>query len=409
MQNIIKEHKQISILKEMQTQKFNNNAYLSTIKDYVSKELMKGRHPSYRELDKRFNLAYNKLTLKNIYPFLGIPFLYVKCRRPNSSLKLLKGDLINYLKNEVKKDHFPSRRELENKFRLRLNDVTGRGIKELYKEADITYKQNINQETKSKKAQIFKEIIIKIIPKLNLKLILERGTHERGIDLIVVDDMGKRIGIELKAYNRFEAVKKKNVKQLNRFIRKEKLEMVYLFTTTNKIQNRLPLHGRIKIFIFEDLKRFCNKNQQAMLKWIRTHSVNYTPSYKRIKREEICNYVRNEYNCGRKIGHREIARALKLSAFSYFKSICEIYKAADLPIPLRKIRDTTSTIYAEEKIRFLNQVILYLKSEIQIGHYPSGEDINKKFKVNIWNKISMTALHQKIGEKPYSERRKIKP
>ncbi len=385
---------------------FNKESYLTKIKDYVSTEIKKGHHPSYAELKEQFHLDYRKITLKEIYPSLGICFLELNCKRPNSSLKLLKTDLIQYLKKENETGHSPSRRELESKFGLRLNDILTGGIKGLYRAANLPYKQEINQELKYRKAQLFKRVIIKILPKLKFKLLLERTVYERGIDLIVLDERNRIIGLELKAYNCFENVKQRNINQIKRLIKKEKLDFAYLFTTTNKLQNKMRLSKKLKILTFKKLTCFCNKNQLDILNNIRNSSVNYTPIYKINKKEKICNYVKTEYNKGKTVGHREIAKALKLHPFTYFNNIYEIYKASNIPIPLKKIRDKSSDIYQKEKIKFIDLILIYVKKEIEKGHYPSGIDINKEFKLNIGDLISMSGLYKKINEKGYQERRK---
>ena len=42
--------------------------------------------------------------------------------------------------------------------------------------------------------------------------------------------------------------------------------------------------------------------------------------------------------------------------------------------------------------------------EVAKGDYPTGEDINKEFRISIWTYTKLNALYKKAGFKPYHER-----
>lgn len=83
---------------------------LQKVLKYVKDEISRGHYPSYKELKEKFNIPHYKITLRDVYPRLGISFLELPFKRPQLSLKELRKDLITYIKNEVKKSHYPTRR-----------------------------------------------------------------------------------------------------------------------------------------------------------------------------------------------------------------------------------------------------------------------------------------------------------
>lgn len=132
-------------------------------------------------------------------------------KRPRNINKEIKKELIRYIGNQVKEGHFPSRREIDRTFNIRL-DSYFKNIRELYKEAGVKYKLCANQNLKSIKAKLLLELIIKNLRKFNLELILSRKIQERGIDILTKGDH-KKIGIEIKAYNKDEKLKLRDIRQ----------------------------------------------------------------------------------------------------------------------------------------------------------------------------------------------------
>jgi hypothetical protein len=77
-------------------------------------------------------------------------------KRPNNSSFNLKNELMSYLREEYVKGHLPSKRELQNKFHLRL-DIS---IKNLYEDAGLEYKPLANQNIKTQKAKLLLNFIL---------------------------------------------------------------------------------------------------------------------------------------------------------------------------------------------------------------------------------------------------------
>ena len=73
--------------------------------------------------------------------------------RPRKINKKVREELIQYIKEETKKKHFPSRREIESKFKIKL-DSYFKGINQLYEKAETKYKLHANQNLKVIKAKL---------------------------------------------------------------------------------------------------------------------------------------------------------------------------------------------------------------------------------------------------------------
>jgi hypothetical protein len=103
--------------------------------------------------------------------------LYYKGKRPTNSASDLKSELILYLREEYFKGHLPSKRELQNKFHLRL-DIS---MENLYTTAGLEYKSLANQDIKSKKAKLLLDLIVNNLNLLGLELksYLKRGKGSR--------------------------------------------------------------------------------------------------------------------------------------------------------------------------------------------------------------------------------------
>lgn len=253
--------------------------------EYVKYEIRRGRHPSYKELQNKYNISYFNINLGTIYSTLGIKFLHIPKRRPTGCNEILKKELIDYVKNEIKRGHYPSRRQIEKKFRVHISDLFG-NIENLYVSAGSRYIQKNNQEIKKRKADLLMDLVLYILPRLRLKLIKKRSVRETGVDILAKDINGKIIGIELKAYNKYERVKKRDIEQLKRFLIEEKLDKIILITTASAIQAHLKMLPNIKIILFNDFVKIYNKDMINFLKFIRNYSIHKETYEKQKKRKK---------------------------------------------------------------------------------------------------------------------------
>jgi len=193
-------------------------------------------------------------------------------RRPRNINKKIKKELLQYVSNQVKEGHFPSRREIDRTFKIRL-DSYFKNIDSLYDEVGVKYKLCANQHLKSVKANLLLELIINNLEKFNVKLILSRGIHERGIDILTKKD-NKQVGIEIKAYNQGEKLKLKDIKQVERFIEKENLDEVIIITTTDKKDKNLKITNKISVIDYSKLIKVLKIKSNKDLLFIRNYSIN---------------------------------------------------------------------------------------------------------------------------------------
>jgi len=334
--------------------------------------------------------------------------LYYRRIRPNNSKERLKKELLFYLKKEYKKGHIPSRRELDSKFHFRL-DTLFKNINNLYESAGLKYKLTANQSIKAKKANLLLELITKNLDKFGLKLIKARSVRERGVDIIAIRGI-KKIGIELKAYNKYEKLKTKDINQVKRFIQNENLDMAIIITTTDIKNKEVKQEDKIRIIMYKDLVQIIkNKGNQKELKYIRDYSTNREDPRKDIKRQMILEYVSEKFNKeNKRSSYLDIQKNLHLDIYSYFDNLFHIYKILKIA-PLSKNMRGPRSINPDKEIinlwkeNFKNFIIEEIKKR---KRYPSGIEIGKHFGIsNIWNIVKVSDLYKELGLKPYLERK----
>jgi len=336
---------------------------------------------------------------------MAYDLLYYKGKRPNNCKDKLKKEILSYIKEETKKQHFPSRRELEKKFHLQL----GGGIETFYKDAGVLYKLCQNQDIKARKANLLLKIILKNLNKLGLELIQYKTAHERGID-ILTKEKGNRVGIEIKAYNVHERLKQKDINQVLKFIKNEQLKKAILITTTDITDSSLKLPSNLSLIRLKELKEITSKEDQIDLDYIRNFSVNIEDAQKEIKKQRILDYVSNKYkNEAKKPGYNEILKELNLDIYTYFSNLFEIYKILRIPPPLWKMGGKRAKRPDKESIGLWKEEFKrYILEEIKKSKkYPSGEEISKHFGISsVWNIVKVSELYKELGLKPYLEREK---
>jgi len=378
---------------------------LKEILAYMKKCLKKMYFPSGNELHKKFRIYTMGLTLKKIYSYLGVNFLLLP-KKPSNSREEIKGLLINYLREEVSRNHFPSRKEIEQKFHLKIDGLF-KGIEDLYRNAGLQYKQVENQAIKIEKARKLLKIALNILEKMKLKVLIVRGPNQQGID-IVIGKPCRYIGVELKAYNKFEKVKKKDILQLKKFKIREKLTKVFLFTTTNRISTEIP--PWVEVFTFKRLKNYCSKEEIKILNEIREKSIHFETKDKEEKRQRILDYVKKNAAKGKYLGADNILNELGIYVYTYFKNMDEVYEKAGIKVSLRRSRYIRNP-KLKEKVRkeLLNEILQFIQSKTAKGHYPSGIEIGKAFGVkNIWNYWKVGDLYKMLNLPTYLERKRIK-
>lgn len=316
-----------------------------------------------------------------------------------------KDELLTYVKKEVDKKHYPTRRHIQNKLGYDVIPMF-KSISDLYSKAGIEYKQEISQELKNKKAELLTNIATSFLPKLGLELLEVRGVHDKGVDMIAINYQGKIIGIEIKAHNKYEPIKRSNFLQLIRFLKKEKLHKVILMTTTSRFENNLDKRHNIEFIYYEKLKKLCTDSQLAQLNYIRDTSVHIKTNERIFKKQKIIDYTKRILSKNEDITYNKILKNLNLDAYTYFSTINDIYTEAGLLPPLGKIGGRRNKKFGKYYITIINKMLEYIKREIAKGYYPTGIDVGRKFKVkHIWNFVTMTELYQRLGIDTYHKRK----
>lgn len=351
------------------------------------------------------HLKINSLVNVMLSPHLKL--LQHNGKRPNKSTDLVRNELIEYLKQEAAKRHFPTKRELQRQFHLRL-DVS---IKELYELAGLAYIQKNNQALKQKKAKMLLNMVIDLLPKLRLKFVYAADVTEKGVDIIALNESRRLVGIEIKAYHKNEPVKERNITQLKRFLN-EGFDEIILITTATHFEIKTPLPGKIKILTFNDIKQLANNEQMKILEQIREESVHVETEDKARNKLRIINYAQKRLNEGIEVGriYDDILRDLRLDLYTYFKSTSDLLaQIPNLPLSIifrsGRISRKNPEINASLKERAIHSILNYMSKEVQNGHYPCGKDIERVFGIShIWNFITMTELYHVLGQPAYLER-----
>lgn len=319
-----------------------------------------------------------------------------------------KRKLIAYIKAEVKKGRYHSLRFLQNKFRTRIYDEF-ESVYDLYRKAGIEYKQKNSQELKNKKATIFTKIVLDVLHKIDLEVLDANDVHNRGVDIITTDSEDRLVGIELKAFNKYEPIKKRNLEQAKNFLR-EGFYKIILITTTSRVEPCVLRDDEIIIITYEKLKALLNKSQLKAVQYIRNASVHEITDEKTKKKQLIVKYVKGKIKQGTDFTIKDIDRDLHLDIRSYFSSLTDIYKEGNITPSLQKIGGRRNSNLDEQLYQeVINRILIYMKNEIHKGHYPSGLDVGKEFGVShIWNFITMAELYKRLGTAPYYQR-KLRP
>lgn len=319
--------------------------------------------------------------------------------------EIKRNKLIEYVRHEVRKGHYPTRRFLENEFHTRLDFASFNSISDLYSKAGINYKQENSQELKNKKAEILTDVAISILPKLGLDLLEVKKVHHKGIDITAIDYHEKIIGVEIKAHNKYELIKRRNFLQLIRFLEKGNLSKVILITTASRFENNVTLPDNIEIIDYEKIKKFCTNSQLEKLEYIRNTSIHQETNERILKKQIIIDYAKKVVNNGGDITYNKLAEDLKLRPYTYFDTMTDIYIEAGLLPPLNKLGGRGSKDFEKYYEHTINKIISYIKKEIDKGYYPSGIDVGKKFNIkHIWHYITMTELYHRLGIEPYHKR-----
>lgn len=141
------------------------------ILDYVKKKLKEGKYISRREIFKKFQVnpdSYFPGGTKEIYKELNLdPELIPNYRMSrNFNKEKFRKHIIAFVKEEIKKGHFPTYKEIQRKFRCLVKLHFPGGIREIAKLAGIKYIRKFATRTPEERELIRREVIKYTIQKL---------------------------------------------------------------------------------------------------------------------------------------------------------------------------------------------------------------------------------------------------
>jgi len=250
------------------------------------------------------------------------------------------------------------------------------------------------------------KIVRDVLGKLGLKIVKARRVQEHGVDIIARDNKGDFVSIELKAYNKYEAVKPKNIEQLKNSLKRENIKRGMLIATTSKIKSNMKVPNNIRIILFDEFSNLCKPETKTDLEFIRNYSVHIETEEKEAKRKKIINFIREESSNGRKIKIDSINKKFRIDFYSYFNNFYDAIKKSGIDMKTIEIRRIRNKEQREEAKRALIEKILkFIEDESKKGYYPTSVDIKKKFGItHVWNYVRMSDLYRKLNLPPYLER-----
>jgi hypothetical protein len=307
------------------------------------------------------------------------------------SKKRLKEEILEYIRAEVAKGHYPTFMEIEEKFRTNMRTHFS-GIRVAYDLAGIPYKREPNPFLKYEKEEKLTAISVKIFRKMSY--LIEKisiGPQGSGPDIILKNRNEKLIPVEIKAYHRFGKIKEKQSDKFSKYFRNEIAQLLeyemqlkspygYLVTSTDRKTFR-HADPRIRILFSKDIKKllieYGMKNELNTLNWIR-EKASLTETEEKIKaiRNAIVAFVKKEIEDGKYVNKREIQARFKIDLRSYFNSMKEVYQAGGVdPYALSHARMGGQI----DKEILKKRIVRYVRRKAGEGNPPTYKEIQRRF------------------------------
>lgn len=296
-------------------------------------------------------------------------------------------EIIKYIRSQVKKKHYPTHLEINNKFHTSIRC----SIKKLYQLAGVEYKRDPNPFLRYEKEKKLARLVEKLFLKMGYKIkrVSIGPSGPKGADVIVEDEGKNLIPIEIKAYQKFGKIGQiKNspylqdeIFQVQKYIKNLHAPYGYLVTSTDR-RTFKALPSNIKIIFGKDLRKlliqFKMSKEIKDLDWVRDSSISYRKEevYKKIQ-NKILQYIKERIKKGEYIGKREIFKKFKVNPVSYFSGgTTEIYKKLNLdPELIPNYRMSRNF----DKEKFKKRIIAFVKEENKKEDLPTYKEIQRKF------------------------------
>jgi len=101
---------------------------------YVRRKAREGNYPTYKEIQRKFQCLPKLFFpggIREIYELAGISYIKKFATKTPKEKKEMRQKIVNYIKTEAEKGHFPTWRNIQNKFRINILYYF-RGMREIY-------------------------------------------------------------------------------------------------------------------------------------------------------------------------------------------------------------------------------------------------------------------------------------
>lgn len=303
----------------------------------------------------------------------------------------LKQSILEYIKSEATKGHYPTFMEIEEKFHTNMRTHFSR-IQEAYWLAHIPYKREPNQFLKYEKERKLADISVKIFRKMGYTIEkVSIGPRGSGPDVVLKDENGILIPVEIKAYQKFGKIKDvdgdafshyftNEIMQLRQYEMQLKSPYGYLVTSTDR-KSFQYVDRRIKVLFSKHIRKllikYGMKRELETLDWIRDTPV-LAEKERKIKamQKSILDYVKKKLNEGNYVSKREIQAKFKVDLRSYFRTMKDAYLAAGVdPYSLSHARMGGQI----DKEILKKRIVSYVRKETKKGNYPTYKEIQRRF------------------------------
>jgi hypothetical protein len=303
----------------------------------------------------------------------------------------LANQIIEYVKNEAKRGRYPTYYEIEKKFRTNVK-THFKGIREVYKLANVAYVRDPNPFVKLKKEETLTKICVRLLKRLGYSI--ERVSIEingHGPDLIVRDGDGNSIPIEIKAYQKYGKIGSSTegptkyfadeFEQIRAYIKELKSPFGILITSTDR-SNVKSLPHNIKLLYGKDianlLQKFHLKKELKQLEWIKYSNVSTKKErYIEAFRKKILIFVRRNLIEGKYVSKREIEKRFGINYKTYFQSMKEIYQ--NFNVDTSRFSRARMGGNIDKKV-MRKRILDFCRKKIKKGHYPTYKEIQRTFR-----------------------------
>jgi len=303
----------------------------------------------------------------------------------------LKEEILEYIKLEAAKGHYPTFMEIEEKFRTNMRTHFS-SIREAYWLAGVPYKREPDPFLRYKKERKLARISVKVFRKMGYMIEkISIGPRGRGPDIILKNRNGDLIPAEIKAYQKFGKIKEKRGDTFSRYLGNEIAQLLkyetqlrspygYLVTSTNR-KTFQHTDQRIRILFSRDIRKllieYGMEKELRTLDWIR-ETTSLAEKEEKIKTTQnaIVDFVKKELEKGKYASKREVQAKFKIDLRSYFKSMKDVYRAVGVdPYSLSHARMGGQI----DKEILKKRIISYVRRKARKGNYPTYKEVQRRF------------------------------